>query len=630
MGKFNNHTILIADDDNLPRVLMEKSLSKLGFNVISAENGADALDAFEKYKPDMVLLDLLMPIMDGITCCKEIRAHHNEINKSVPIVIITNLQDLELITAAFDAGATDFITKPINWTVFKHRISHILRASQNLNKLKTNEQRLLTAQIIAKLGYWHFDKNQKIIHLSDEAKDIIGHKYNQCTIDEYVQLIPLDDKELAYNFFNDQANNKNTTIEHKIIPPNKTGKYVHLQSSIQSLNETTNTNKIIGIIQDITDRKQHEETLNITQFSLDNANEGVIWTNRLGNILYANNTACNLFNATKEELLNSTIHGMSNFVNLTQWQKHCNELQQKGSCITEEILNINGTQKIIEFSEYFLFYKSKSLNCAFIRDITEKHEQEQELMLAKEIADAANKAKSEFLANMSHELRTPLNAIIGFSDIIQSESFGPINNPNYTDYMRCITESANHLLSIINDILDLSKIEAGKFTLNESTVNLNRSLSSVLKIISGRTYEQKIKIINKIPDDLPYVYVDERAIKQIAINLLSNAIKFSHDGGEVQLLCQYDEKNNDFPLQIQFIDNGIGMDKDDVENAIKPFIQVHTGYSRRHEGTGLGLPLVKKLTEMHNGKLIIDSELNNGTTVTIMLPKQRIIKKEAL
>ncbi len=236
-------------------------------------------------------------------------------------------------------------------------------------------------------------------------------------------------------------------------------------------------------------------------------------------------------------------------------------------------------------------------------------------------ADKANRAKSEFLANMSHELRTPLNAIIGFSDIIKKELLGAIGNARYAEYVNDINESGNHLLAIINDILDLAKAEAGKLTLQEDDIDLARCLDDALRMCRGRAVGAGVDL--EFPDAEKSVYacVDERLMRQIVLNLLTNAIKFTRPGGLVSLTLDAAAEHG---ILIRIRDTGIGIAPEDIARIIRPFEQVETVLSRSHGGTGLGLPLTAKLTELHGGTLTIESEVGQGTVVTVALPSERM------
>jgi signal transduction histidine kinase len=236
-------------------------------------------------------------------------------------------------------------------------------------------------------------------------------------------------------------------------------------------------------------------------------------------------------------------------------------------------------------------------------------------------ADKANRAKSEFLANMSHELRTPLNAIIGFSDILKKELFGALGSERYAEYVQDINDSGNHLLAIINDILDLAKAEAGKLTLQEEEVDVVRTLDDALRMCRGRAVASGIRLVFPDAGKSIYASIDERLIRQVVLNLLTNAIKFTETGGLVTLNVASSEEAG---IVISVTDTGIGIAPEDIARVIRPFEQVETVLSRTHGGTGLGLPLTSKLTELHGGTLRIESAVGEGTTVSVALPATRL------
>ncbi len=237
-------------------------------------------------------------------------------------------------------------------------------------------------------------------------------------------------------------------------------------------------------------------------------------------------------------------------------------------------------------------------------------------------AESANRAKTEFLANMSHELRTPLNAIIGFSEVIQNEIMGKVqDNPRYVDYARDIRQAGTHLLSVINDILDIAKIEAGQLDLREDVFGLGEALEACVKMLADQATESGLELVCAGPDDLPNLWADEKMFKQIAINILSNAIKFTPEGGRITLNAEIEPGG---ALKLTVTDTGIGIAADDLEMALAPFAQVDSAYCRSHEGTGLGLPISKALAELHGGSLDMESEPGVGTTVTVRFPSERL------
>jgi signal transduction histidine kinase len=264
----------------------------------------------------------------------------------------------------------------------------------------------------------------------------------------------------------------------------------------------------------------------------------------------------------------------------------------------------------------------RQLMIGTLRDISARRESEDRLRHAKEDAIAANRAKSQFLANMSHELRTPLNAIIGFSEILEKEMFGPLGVPTYADYARDIHQSGEHLLAVVNDILDLSRIEAGRMELSDLEVDLGELIAACLRMVSVRAEEREVEIVTDLRCLPLAVRCDMRSVKQALLNLLINAIKFNKRGGRITIRASLEA---DGWLELAVIDTGIGMDPADIPSALTPFVQINSSLSRSYEGTGLGLPLAKSLIELHGGRLQLESALDVGTTATLRLPPDRII-----
>ncbi len=245
-----------------------------------------------------------------------------------------------------------------------------------------------------------------------------------------------------------------------------------------------------------------------------------------------------------------------------------------------------------------------------------------ELKIASDRAKAASRAKSEFLAAMSHELRTPLNAIMGFSDIIKSENFGPVGSLKYRGYAEDINASGQHLLELINDILDLSKVESGSDELHEEDVAVTKVARSVLNLVRQRAEKGGVALELDLAEDPPLLHADRRKLTQILLNLLTNAIKFSHAGGKVTLGIRL---SPDGGYLFEVVDTGIGMAPEDIPKALSQFGQVATDFDHQLEGTGLGLPLTKAFVEMHEGSLDLSSEVDVGTTVSVRFPAERTV-----
>ena len=250
------------------------------------------------------------------------------------------------------------------------------------------------------------------------------------------------------------------------------------------------------------------------------------------------------------------------------------------------------------------------------RDISERKAQEGELLRARDEAESASRAKTQFLANMSHELRTPLNAVIGFSEILNRELFGTLGEQRYRDYARMIHESGEHLLHVVNDILDMSKIEAGKFKLVKEPLDIASLVQSCAEVMRHAAEERRLTLLAEVPPGLPELVADRRACKQMLLNVIANAVKFTDAGGWVHVSARAEGDM----IALVVADNGIGIAEQDLPKLGNPFVQTESAYNRSHDGAGLGLSVVKGLARLHGGRLEIASKLGEGTTATVKFP----------
>ncbi len=260
--------------------------------------------------------------------------------------------------------------------------------------------------------------------------------------------------------------------------------------------------------------------------------------------------------------------------------------------------------------------------CVVIRDTSHWKRTEEELVNARRAAEAASLHKSRFLANISHELRTPLNAIIGFADVMASECFGPIGNERYIEYLGDIKRSGHHVLDLVNDLLDISKIEAGKMELSFESVALNEILAEVVAVMQPQANRERVIVRSNLPASVPPVVADRRTIRQIALNLLSNSVRFTPAGGQIIASTAY---TADGEVILRVRDSGIGMTPREIEVALTPFQQVQQPGGGRSDGTGLGLPLTKAMTEANRAGFSIRSTPGEGTLVEITFPSQRVL-----
>lgn len=358
---------------------------------------------------------------------------------------------------------------------------------------------------------------------------------------------------------------------------------------------------------------------------LDIATDGVVVIDRDGQIVEANAGAARLFGYEKEELPGQA------FSNL-----FAPESERAAKASLERLTSGGSVGPIDDGREFIgrrrhgslLFLnmllaradQNSARFCAIFRDITRWKSAEKDLTAARQQAEKASSAKSEFLARISHEMRTPLNAIIGFSDVMMEERFGPIGNDRYRDYLKDIKASGSHLVSLLNDLLDLSKIEAGKMELNFERVNLNDLTQQSVAIMQAQANRARIIVRTALSMNVPVIVADPRSVRQIILNLLSNSIKFTSRGGQVIVSTAATDRGD---VMLRVRDTGVGMSEKDIEIALQPFRQLAT--SSKTDGTGLGLPLTKAMTEANRARFSIKSAVNSGTMVEIVFPAARVL-----
>lgn len=415
------------------------------------------------------------------------------------------------------------------------------------------------------------------------------------------------------------------------------GGYRTMELAVSMLRQDENRNtRIVGTLTDVEERRRAERALVEAEKKyrtiVENAAGGIYQVTPDGVFLSANPAMIRILGyASAEEMMAQVRDAKSLYDNPKERARFVRELETVGivknyeaQLVTKDGRKIwvNENARAVRDDEGSILYFEGSLE-----DITKRKEVELKLREAKIQSDLASRAKSEFLTNMSHELRTPLNAIIGFSEIIKNEVLGPVQNRQYWEYARDIYDSGRRLLSIINEILDVSRIDAGDRHLNEGVINIRQLVQSCVDFMTPKAAAAQLTITNLMDGDVPRIVGEELAIKQVILNLLSNAIKFTPGGGRVTLSH---EKDSDGHLRLSITDTGIGLDEAEIEKALSPFGQVQTSFSRSGSGVGLGLTLVDSLVKLHGGRLELFSQKGIGTTATVVFPARRIVAEDSL
>lgn len=369
-------------------------------------------------------------------------------------------------------------------------------------------------------------------------------------------------------------------------------------------------------------QRERDDAISLLTSVFDVSEVGIVVTDRQQRIIRVNDSFVRIYGWEREELIGKSYIELITQDEREQASRNHQEFLKSGIRSSGEmklirkdghIANALFTTAAIELSH------GRRFQVTTIMDITLRKQMEVTLRLAKEQADAANHAKSTFLANMSHELRTPLNAIIGFSEMMMKETFGPLANEKYKEYLGDIHLSARHLLEIINEVLDMSKIEAGRVELDEEPFDIGQLIQAVSRMMASRAFSAGLKIEEVVPDDLPPLCADPRLVRQILINLVGNAVKYSGNGGAITMAASLNAEGG---LRLTVADTGVGIARDRIKDALEPFGQVSKPQDNSG-GTGLGLPLAKAMAELHGGVLLLESDVGKGTIVTVDFPAWR-------
>ncbi|ESQ74323.1 histidine kinase [Asticcacaulis sp. AC402] len=508
-------------------------------------------------------------------------------------------------------------------------------------QFRANEQRYRLAVEAARCGIWDWDLEQDLIYMSDVTGVMLGWGGGGvATTGEFVNRVAPEHRADVMKAL-DTARLKGA-FDVSFRVPNAEGKSIWVDVRGQSVGARTQLGfmRLNGVALDVSDERMAQSRAQRAEARLldaiNSVSDAFVLWDRRHRLLMWNTTFGETFGVDARFLRVGTPRELIDQVMQIAIRRHQPAPDARDGVYEAELNNgrwiqisesrtleggrvLTGTDiTAVKVQEEFRRRNEEELQ-ALVQKLEQARQQQMILArkyeMAKIRAEAANHAKSEFLANMSHELRTPLNAINGFSEIMATEMFGPLGHARYKEYAGDILGSGQHLLSLINDILDMSKIEAGKMSLRFEPVSLDEVIEDTLRLVRQRAEKAGLKMRVHMPQ-LPEIEADFRALKQILLNLLTNAIKFTPQNGTVTVSAAMTDAN----VHITVADTGIGIAARDMERLAKPFEQIENQFSKTREGTGLGLALTKSLIEMHHGRLEIDSSEGQGTTVNVILP----------
>jgi len=510
------------------------------------------------------------------------------------------------------------------------------------------ERQMRRAYRLAKLGYWYWESpdgaSEDVSHsqLSDEICEIFGAERDELHWDDgeafCARFVHPDDREMVLQVFGDfnQGLTDNYTMSYRVTHP--TGEIRHVRSVSERIRDEHGRPLYgIGIIQDLTEVKTAEANLRRSEYQLRRAQRVAklyCWHTEedpqgARRILFDHEFYTEILQRVPEPPISGLVDFIERFVHPDDRVR----LMPIGTAFArEEIDSYSLEYRMLRPDGSTIYIRSAGERMrdtdgntaqlfGALQDVTDLKQHEKELIETKNEAELANRSKSEFLTNMSHELRTPLNAIIGFSQVIRDQLFGS-DQTRYVDYARDIHESGLLLLDLINDILDVSKLEAGKHVLYEEELSIGGVVNVCLNIMKSRAAEGAVKLSSSGFETLPRVWAEERGMKQVLLNLLSNAVKFTPRNGTVKIEGGL---TKDGGVAIAVVDTGIGIPPDVLPHLFRPFRQGDNSISRQFGGSGLGLAISRRLVELHNGRIEVQSEPGKGTTVTITLPAERVI-----
>ncbi|MDO8838808.1 MAG: PAS domain S-box protein [Parvibaculum sp.] len=509
-------------------------------------------------------------------------------------------------------------------------VAGILCCSRDVTETHRLESQLREAEQLARFGIWRWVKGEPAPQWSRGVARILGRGETQLPRggDWYEHLVHPDDRdELLSKFLDAFETQEPVNCVTRFRADDGDYRYIKTHAYAEG-DAHSEIGALVGLAEDVTEEIEAELALraNEARYRLmtEQASDIVAHYDTEARVIFISPVVESILGRAPEEFIGNPIEeAMIHPDDFPRVRSAFIECAVKGRQVQFDyrFLHADGTYVWLETTMSAARDAAGQRTTEIVgisRNVGERKRHEKELMDAREHAEAANRTKSRFLANMSHELRTPLNAIIGFSEILRMQMFGQLGHARYLEYAQLINESGALLLDLISDILDMSKIEAGKYNLHLEPVNLRSLLDSSLRLVRGRAEENGIGLTMNVAPDLMVdeIVADERALKQIMLNLLSNSIKFTPSGGKVSVSV----KETTIGISIAVSDNGRGIPHDQIARLGKPFEQVATNAALSKQGTGLGLALVRSLAELHGGAMVIESEVDRGTVVTVTLP----------
>ena len=567
--------VLIVEDSPVQMEVLNRMLMREGYRTVFANNGAEGLALAQALKPSLILSDVVMPVMDGYRMCRELKDTGNL--RDIPVVLLTQLYEPEEIIRGLESGADAYMTKTVCDDLFRTKVRSLV---DNPIQFRNNpDLKCISFEYENKRYEVHSDRAQTLSFLISTYESAVWQNRELSTVQKQLRTL-------------------NEMLEESIE---------------ERTRELTN---------EVNERRQAEESLKESEQRFrtifESNSDGLIAIRIEDNKFYMCNRAiCRMLGYREDELLRLSIADIHPEDKLPHAIRLFERAVKAEISVAEE-LPVKRKDGSLFYADVnispIVLYGKPHIIGAF-RDVTERRRL-QESEIARLAAEEACRTKSDFLANMSHELRTPLNSVIGFSEVLQDELYGPMNEKQ-REYVNNIHTSGRHLLSLINDILDLSKVDSGKMELELGVFSVRELLGDSLAMFKEKALRGAIGIHLELdPEADANIMADQRKLKQVMFNLLSNAIKFTPAGGTMKVSAR---RRPDF-VEIAVADTGIGIKAQDIPKLFTPFTQLESVYTKGFEGTGLGLALSKRLVELHGGRIRVKSKFGKGSRFSFTIP----------
>ncbi len=511
----------------------------------------------------------------------------------------------------------------------------ITERDQLLYALKKSEREFRAVTNSVSDVIFETDQNGKVVFMNETWKRITNTEVKDFIGKSIFQALVVADRQRQQDMFDEFVRGERQAYRTETSLDLGHGQYRAIDVAFSMLRIAEDKSvRVVGTMTDIEKRRRAEMALRETEQRyraiFENSISGIYQTSPEGRFMSANIALAEILGYSSVDDLLTSVTDVSSQVYVHQEDRatFMQKLLFEGriSGMESEVYRKDGTK--IWIAENARIVRSPKGGIQYyegsIWDVTERRKAEEAMRNARIEAEISSRSKMEFLANMSHELRTPLNAIIGFSEIIKDEIMGPMTNNVYKEYAQDIYQSGNHLLKIISDILEVSKIETGNREINPSNFKISKALRSCITIMSGRIEKSGVDFNVQMPDDLPEILAEELSFKQIMLNLIGNAIKFTPKSGRVTVNA-FVEDSGEMVIDVE--DTGMGMNDEEIQKALKPFGKVDGNFSTMKEGTGLGLTIVQSLVRLHGGKFQLTSQKGVGTRARIILPPTRIFRQ---